>query len=269
MDPARAGLPQGKGRRTAGLRREELAVLARLSVDYVVRLEQGRASSPSVDVLAALGDALALNATERESLFRAAGHLPRAPRTVPATLSPGVRELIARMTSTPVGVFTAAITRIASNVLWDAIFGEVTTRVGREANVAWAHFTGLPGPALRGPAEVSGFEASLVSDLRAASLRYPEDEELAGMVSELMVRSARFKALWARADLVGWAPQRKTMRTPVGPIEFHCDLLTMPAEDLRIMVYTVPDGTADGRLLEKLVRSMAPPGERRSGASSR
>src|SRR5690242_17614545 len=86
--PEAAGLPVGRHRRTPGLRREELAQLAGISVDYVTRLEQGRASTPSGQVVEALSRALRLSGTERGHLFLLAGLVPPGPQTVPTHVTP-------------------------------------------------------------------------------------------------------------------------------------------------------------------------------------
>ena len=85
VSPAEAGLPAGPGRRTAGLRREELSTLAGISVDYIVRLEQGRARNPSPQLLRALAVALRLTDQERDHLYRVAGAAPPPPGVVPGT----------------------------------------------------------------------------------------------------------------------------------------------------------------------------------------
>src|SRR6201997_5179345 len=113
--PEAAGLAAGGRRRAAGLRREELAMLAGISVDYVTRLEQGRASSPSAQVVEALARALRLSGDERGHLFRLAGLVPPGPETVPAYITPSVQRLLDRMTGTPVAVYDAAWTLLMAN----------------------------------------------------------------------------------------------------------------------------------------------------------
>ncbi len=107
--PEAAGLPAGGHRRAAGLRREELALLAGISVDYVTRLEQGRATNPSEQVVEALGRALRLSAQEREHLFHAAGLVPPGQGTVPAYITPSVQRMLDRLTGTPVAVSDAIV----------------------------------------------------------------------------------------------------------------------------------------------------------------
>jgi transcriptional regulator with XRE-family HTH domain len=124
VSPEAAGLPVGGQRRAAGLRREELALLAGISVDYVTRLEQGRATNPSAQVVEALGRALRVSGAEREHLFTVAGLVPPGQGTVPAYLTPSVQRMLDRLTGTPVAVFDAAWTLLLANPLYVALMGE-------------------------------------------------------------------------------------------------------------------------------------------------
>ncbi|MEV6936718.1 helix-turn-helix domain-containing protein, partial [Streptomyces sp. NPDC051132] len=122
--PEAAGVPAGGQRRAAGLRREELAMLAGISVDYVTRLEQGRATNPSSQVVEALARALRLTEDERAHLFRLAGLVPPGPETVPTYLTPSVQRLLDRLTGTPVAVFDASWNLLLANAPYAALMGD-------------------------------------------------------------------------------------------------------------------------------------------------
>jgi len=107
LTPADVGLPPGRARRAAGLRREELAELAGVSVDYVVRLEQGRASTPSAQVVSALARALRLSRPERDHLYRLAGLQPPPDGMINDHIPPGMQRVLTRLGETPVAVFAA------------------------------------------------------------------------------------------------------------------------------------------------------------------
>ncbi|MCW2917662.1 MAG: transcriptional regulator, partial [Actinomycetia bacterium] len=139
VSPEAAGLPVGGHRRAAGLRREELALLAGISVDYVTRLEQGRATNPSEQVVEALGRALRLSGVEREHLFNVAGLVPPGQGTVPAYITPSVQRMLDRLTGTPVAVSDATWTLLLANPLYTALMGE---RHGNERNAVWRNFLG-------------------------------------------------------------------------------------------------------------------------------
>ncbi|MBY8884364.1 helix-turn-helix transcriptional regulator [Streptomyces sp. PTM05] len=253
VPPEAAGLPAGGQRRAAGLRREELALLAGISVDYVTRLEQGRATNPSTQVVEALARALRLSEEERAHLFRLAGLAPPGPETVPAFVTPSVQRLLDRFTGTPVAVFDASWTLLVANAPYAALMGDPSARRGNERNSVWRHFLG-PGPGVRRtPQAARDHEAALVADLREAAERYPADRRLQRLIGELRAGSERFADLWATGAVGRHEASRKTIDHPsVGPVTLDCDVLTVAGSDLRIMVYTAEVGTQDAERLALL-----------------
>jgi len=123
LQPVDVGLPAGSSRRTRGLRREELAWLAGISVDYLVRLEQGRATSPSTQVLAALSRALRLTIEERDHLYTVAGQAPPRRSSMPTHVPPSVQRLVDRLADLPVAVYDPAWTIITWNAAWGRAHG--------------------------------------------------------------------------------------------------------------------------------------------------
>ena len=252
--PEAAGLPTGRQRRAAGLRREELASLAGISVDYVTRLEQGRASNPSAQVVEALARALRLSRTERAHLFRLAGLAPPGPETVPTHITPSVQRVLDRLTGTPVAVYDAAWTLLMANPPYAALMGDPSGWRGNERNGVWRHFLG-PGTRTRhAPESLRAFETTLVADLRAAADRYPADQRLRRLVGQLRAGSERFAELWDSGAAGCHEAARKTIDHPhVGPLELDCDVLTVAGSDLRIMIYTAEPGTEDAARLALLI----------------
>lgn len=248
--PEAAGIPAGGQRRAAGLRREELAMLAGISVDYVTRLEQGRATNPSSQVVEALARALRLTEEERAHLFRLAGLVPPGPETVPTYLTPSVQRLLDRLTGTPVAVFDASWNLLLANAPYAALMGDPSGRRGYERNGVWRHFLG-PGPgARRTPQAERDREAALVADLRETSERYPADRRLRRLITELRAGSERFAELWDAGAVGRHQGSRKTIDHPqAGPVTLDCDILTVAGSDLRIMVYTAEPGTEDAERL--------------------
>ncbi|WP_165068116.1 helix-turn-helix transcriptional regulator [Marisediminicola senii] len=253
VNPADVGLPAGGGRRTSGLRREELAALAGISVDYIVRLEQGRAVNPSPQLLRALAIALRLSDSERDHLYRVAGAAPPSADVVPQHISPGVQRIVDRLSDVPMAVFTATHDIILWNPLWAAINGDPSTYSGIERNLVWRHFTsGHDGTEFDAQHE-EDFASDLAADLRTAVGRYPRDRALAQLVARLRSESTEFERRWAEAKVAEHRSSRKTVtNTPVGPILVDCDVLTAPGSDLRIVVYTVAPGTTDEARLDLL-----------------
>ena len=253
IGPASAGLPAGRQRRAAGLRREELALLAGVSADYITRLEQGRAASPSAQVLAALARALQLSEAERRHLFTLAGLPPPAAGQIRASLTPGVQRLLDQLDGTAVSVYDAAWTLIAWNPLWAALMGDPSVLHGRDRNVLWRHFTGQPGRVTHTPEQQAAFEASAVADLRSATARYPQDAYLRRLVADLRAASARFAGLWGAGAVGMHEADRKTIHHPdIGPLTLDCDVLTVHGSDLRVVVYTAARGSDDADRLSLL-----------------
>jgi transcriptional regulator with XRE-family HTH domain len=250
--PQTAGVPAGGRRRAAGLRREELAGLAGISVDYLTRLEQGRATSPSSQVVEALARALRLLDTERELLFRLAGQAPPGRDLVPARITPSVQRLLDRLAHTPVAVHDAAWNLLVANQPYDALMGETTSWRGIERNALWRHLAGPGSRTVHTPEEQARFEALLVADLRLTAARYPADRHLRLLIAELTSRSPRFAELWASGEVGSPQDQsrHKIIDHPdVGLIALDCDALVVAGDDLRITVYTAEPGTQDAERL--------------------
>ncbi len=253
LTPADAGLAAHGPRRAPGLRREELALLAGMSADYITRLEQGRASAPSVQVLTALARALRLTEAEREHLFVLAGQPLPGPGIMPTHLTPSLQRLLDQLSGIPVSVNDASWTLLAWNPLWAALVGDPAGSRGRDRNVLWRYFTGAPGRVTHTPEDEPRFEASAVADLRAAAARYPRDAGLRRLVADLREASPRFARLWDSREVGTHERDHKTVHHPeLGPITVDCDVLSVPAVDLRVVAFTAAPGSADADKLRLL-----------------
>lgn len=255
VQPSDVGLPTAGPRRTRGLRREELAALAGISVDYLVRLEQGRAVNPSPAVLAALARALRLDRAERDHLYLVAGHAAPKRTHIASHVTPGIQRLVDRLGDVPVAVYDAAWTIVLWNATWAALMGDPTALNGRERNLIWRTFTASTSRVTKTSAEATAYEQFAVSDLRRVIGIYPEDANLQRLVGDLRRISPRFDQLWQRHIVA--QPQAggpKTVQHPeVGPITLDCDVLTVTGTDLRLIVYTAEPSSPDAQKLD-LVR---------------
>ncbi|MXM62592.1 helix-turn-helix domain-containing protein [Streptomyces sp. HUCO-GS316] len=250
VSPETAGLPAGSHRRAAGLRREELAQLAGISVDYVTRLEQGRATSPSPQVVEALARALRLTSDGRAHLFQLAGLVPPGPEKVPAYITPSVQRMLDRLAGTPVAVFDAAWTQLLANPLYTALMGEWH---GNDLNAVWRSFLGTGTRVRHTPESRSALRAAQVADLRRTAGRYPADQRLQHLVSQLRAKSAEFDDLWESGAVGRHESARKTIDHPhVGALTLDCDVLVVAGNDLRIMIYTAEPGSQDAERLALL-----------------
>lgn len=252
LTPAEVGLPGGLRRRSPGLRREELALLAGVSADYLTRLEQGRAAAPSRQVVGALARALRLSTEEADHLHLLAGLAPPVGGTS-RHLTPGVQRLLDRLADTPVAVFDAGWHLLAANQVWAAAFGDPTGWEGRGRNVIWRHFTGAPTRVEQTPEQATAFSAALVADLRVVTGLHPDDAELQQLVAALRASSAHFRSLWEAGAHGAHTSSRKVLVHPaVGRVELDCDVLTVAGSDLHVVAYTAAPGTADAARLELL-----------------
>ncbi len=272
--PDAVGLPVGGRRRATGLRREELAGLAGISADYLTRLEQGRATSPSAQVVESLVRALRLSDAERDLAHRMAGHAAPGRDVVPTRITASVQRLLDRLDGTPVAVYDATWTLLTANAPYDALMGATTAWRGAEGNAVWRTLLGPRGRVVQSDREQAEHEARLVADLRRTAARYPGDRALRRLVAELTAASERFAALWDAGVQApaGEPSRRKTVEHPsVGRISLDCDTLVVAGDDLRLMVYTAEPASedADRLALAVVLGTQALVDERPSRAGAR
>ncbi|NAZ77963.1 helix-turn-helix domain-containing protein [Kineococcus sp. T13] len=254
-DAALAGVLPGvaaAARRAPGLRREELALLAGVSVDYLVQLEQGRATRPSAPVVAALSRALRLGAEDSALLHRAAGLAP-ATGSVARAVPEGLERMVTRLRQWPVAVYSADWWLLRWNPAWTALLGDSAALRGRARNVVWYEMT-QPNPRVRvDPGEGETFRDAIVGDLRVALLEHPHDAELTDLVDALRARSPEFVERWSAARPARYRGMRKHVDHPdVGALVLDGDVLQVPGCDLRTVVYSAAPGTRDAERLARL-----------------
>lgn len=251
LSPAAVGLPSGHARRATGLRREELAELTGISVDYVVRLEQGRAASPSAQVLASLARALQLTTDERDHLYRLGGLAPPTVGEISDHLPPGLHRVLNRLGDVGVAVFAADWRVIWWNRGWAALLGDPSSFPPAQRNFARDTFpVDGSGPRMAQWPVVSaapgGVEAAVVSDLRRATGRFPGSPRLRTLIAQLTAGNARFAELWAGGEVRAHREDHKVVHHPaVGPIDVDCDVMTDGDAELKIVVLTAAAGTED------------------------
>lgn len=241
------GRTDGRPRRTPGLRREEVAHRASMSVEYYTRLEQARGARPSPRILESLSTALELDGADRHRLFALAAAAPAAPRLVPRAVREHVVELLHRLPDTAAFVTAATYEAVAANPLAEALLGHLRT----EPNLARRHFV----QGRHWSREADGFAEVAVARLRAAATRYPADPGLAGLLGELRDGSAGFRALWASEPTTTPGHRAKTVEHPVaGRLQVSCDVLLVPEDDQQVVLVTAAPGSADERALRSLAR---------------
>jgi transcriptional regulator with XRE-family HTH domain len=243
LTPRDAGLPDTGRRRTPGLRRQEVAQLAGMSVDYYIRLEQGRGPRPSRQVLSALARALLLNGDEREYLFLTAGEVPPQPARPGREITPGIRHLLDGMPATPAYVVDAAYNILAWNQLAVPFIGDHAGRETDRNMIRWM-FRRPANDIVWSDADSVRFTRSTVADLRASYARYPGDQEIESLVGELLALSPLFAEMWSSYDVEVRGPMLKRIAHPrLGRLEFECQVLHIAETGQRIIAYCAAPGS--------------------------
>ncbi|MEV0288954.1 helix-turn-helix transcriptional regulator [Kribbella sp. NPDC050820] len=241
------GLHSGH-RRVPGLRREEVALLAGVSVEYYARLERGHLGGVSDSVLNALADALRLNEAERQhlsDLARTAGASPRTARRRRTTeeVRPGILAILESLTESPAFVRNGRLDLLAANELGQAMFAPVFATATRPANLARFNFL---DPAARTFYPDWNHSANTtVALLRTEAGRDPYNSKLTELVGELTTRSEEFSKRWAAHDVRLHHSGVKHFRHPeVGPLELRFEAMPLPADPgLTMTVYTAERGS--------------------------
>lgn len=252
LRPADVGLPAGVRRRTPGLRREEVAGLAGMSVDYLTRVEQGRGPRPSEAVLGGLARALRLTDAERDHLFDLAGAAPPAPGRIRSAVRPSVLRLMDRFTDLPAVLLDAKCDVLAWNPLAAALLGDLSAVPHAQRNVAWQAFLGS-GRVEVSPDGRERLDRAIVSDLRRTAARYPADPGLARLIAELRAESDRFERLWTLRELDERHGDTKRIRHPeLGVLELDCNVLHVHGDDQTLLVYSAAPGSRAAEALALL-----------------
>jgi transcriptional regulator with XRE-family HTH domain len=253
LRPRDVGLPDGQRRRTPGLRRQEVAQLAGLSVDYYIRLEQARGPRPSRQVLSALARALTLTSDERGYLFLVAGEEPSPASGPSREVAAGIRHLIDAMPQTPAYVVSAKYDILAWNQLATYFIGDLSGFAEDDRNMVRWMFARPADDGYWSDQDAVAFTRSVVADLRAAYARYPGDQSIAALVGELLALSPEFAAMWAEHEVGGRHPVVKRLDHPLaGPLEFECQVLHIADSDQRLIAYVAPPGSATATAFQRL-----------------
>jgi transcriptional regulator with XRE-family HTH domain len=243
LTPRDAGLPDTGRRRTPGLRRQEVAQLAGMSVDYYIRLEQGRGPRPSRQVLSALARALLLNGDEREYLFLTAGEAPPQPPRPGREITPGIRHLLDGMQATPAYVVDAAYNILAWNQLAVPFIGDHAGGETDRNMIRWM-FRRPDTDTVWSDADSLRFTRSMVADLRASYARFPGDREIESLVGEMLALSPLFAEMWSSYDVEVRGPMLKSVRHPrLGLLEFECQVLHIAETGQRLIAYCAAPGS--------------------------
>jgi transcriptional regulator with XRE-family HTH domain len=245
LQPEDVGLTRGPRRRTNGLRREEVAALSGMSVDYYSRLEQERGPQPSEQMIAAIARGLHLSLEERDHLFRLAGH--NAPVRISRSdhVNPGLLRILDRLQDTPAQVITSLAETLVQTPLAAALLGNETKYTGLARSMIYRWFTDDPDARRLYPTENHPLHSRLfASDLRSAYSREGAQSRAGTLVEALLARSAEFSALWGEHE-VGLSHDRskRIHHVELGVLELDCQILIDPDQAQALLVFTATPGT--------------------------
>lgn len=253
LQPEDVGLARGTRRRTAGLRREEVALLSHMSTDYYARLERGTGPTPSEQMLISLAQGLHLSLAERDHLFRLAGHQPPTRDSGTEHVSPGMLRVLDRLDDTPAEIVTELGETLRQSRLGVALLGDASLRTGPARSLGYRWFTD-PTTRLAYPSE----EQAALSRVYAAGLRElvatrGPHSRAAELARDLRLCSEEFAALWDTHVVGARPPEIKRFHHPeVGHLDLSCQTLLDPDHSHRLLVFTAQPGSESAEKLRLL-----------------
>jgi transcriptional regulator with XRE-family HTH domain len=253
LQPEDVGLPRGPRRRTAGLRREEVAALSGVSGDYYSRIEQRRGPVPSEQILAALAQGLHLTIEERDHLFQLAGHaVPRHIRRGDH-INAGMMRVLDRMQDTPAQVENLLGETLKQTRPAVALLGEETAYTGLERSRIYRWFTNPRARAIFPEDDHDHHSRNLTAQLAAVHARTGKDSPAGTLVDALRARSREFARIWDEHPVVGPYCEPKRIRHPdLGTLELYGQTLLDPDQFQTLIVFTALPGSESHDKLQLL-----------------
>jgi MmyB-like transcription regulator ligand binding domain/Helix-turn-helix domain len=253
LRPGDVGLTSGPRRRTEGLRREEVAALCGMSVDYLARLEQQRGPQPSDQMLAAIARGLRLTQDERDHLFQLAGR--NAPqRALRAThVNPGMMRVLDRLYDTPAQVVTGLGEVLVQNQTATALLGDASQYTGKQRSLIYRWFTDVDTRRIYPPEDHEVHSRAFAADLRTVVSREGNASRAAAMVRELREVSPEFERVW-EAHEVGLirSDLKRIVHPELGVLELHCQMLFDFGQSQALLVFTATPGSESYEKLQLL-----------------
>jgi transcriptional regulator with XRE-family HTH domain len=252
LKPDDVGLSAGTRRRTAGLRREEVAQLAHMSTDFYARLEQARGSRPSEQTTAALARALRLTPDERDHLYQLAGHTAPLRGYRSDHASPGLSRVLQSLHA-PAQIVSDLGVVLGRNAMGRLLLGDEAQDAGLRRGLIYRWFVDPPETRIFAPEEHGRHSRDYVAMLRAVHGRDPHDPEVLDLLEHLLRESPEFAELWELHEAHGRQGSLKCIVHPlVGRITLDCQILSSENVTERLIVFTAAADSADAKQLELL-----------------
>ncbi|RIX28491.1 helix-turn-helix transcriptional regulator [Amnibacterium setariae] len=253
LQPEDVGLGRSARRRAEGLRREEVAALCDMSVDYYSRLEQARGPQPSVQMLAAMARGLRLTLDERDHLFRLAGHTAPARRMRSQHVTPGLMRVLDRLADTPAQVMGEMGETLVQTGPARALFGDETRFRGPMRSIAYRWFMDPSSRDVYPEEDHAATSRLFVADTRAALAKLGPGSPAAEIVDAMLSGSPEFARLWAVHEVGARPPQDKRLQHPeVGVMTLQCQVLSDLEQNQTLLVLTAEPGSEDADKLQLL-----------------
>ena len=253
LQPEDVGLPRGQRRRTAGLRREEVAAICHISADYYSRLERERGPHPSESMIASIAQGLHLTLGERDHLFRLAGHNPPARGATSEHISPGLLRIFDRLVDTPAEIVTELGETLRQTPLGIALTGDTTRYTGPARSLGYRWFTDPATRALYHPDDHALHSRVFAAGLRTmVTLRGP-DSRAAHLMKLLLADNEDFRAVWDEHEIgIHYNGVKRYVHHEVGDLELTCQILLDPDQSHVLLVYTAAPGSESYEKLQLL-----------------
>jgi len=253
LQPEDVGLSRGSRRRAEGLRREEVAALCDMSVDYYSRLEQGRSPQPSEQMLAAIARGLRLTLDERDHLFRLGGHNAPVRALRSEHISPGLMRVLDRLQDTPAQVVSELGEILLQSATARVLFGDETQLTGMSRSIVYRWFTDPIARDVFPDEERPAQSRNLTADLRTVYAKYGSSSRAGAVVDALLVQSPEFAELWAAHEINSVHSYEKRLQNPeVGVLTLQCQLLHDHDQGQSLLIYTASPGSDSYHKLQLL-----------------
>jgi transcriptional regulator with XRE-family HTH domain len=253
LQPEDVGLPRGRRRRTGGLRREEVAVLSDMSIDYYSRLEQQRGPHPSEQMLASLARGLRLSLEERDHMFHLAGYATPQRALRADHLTPGMMRIFDGLEDAAAQVVTYLGETLKQTRLSKALVGDESLHTGLARSLHYRWFTD-PATRLIYPEDDHPAHSRLIAaDLHRVYTRDSKDSRAAAIVDALLAKSPEFAGIWREHPVAGpYCAPKRVQHPQLGLLELHCQILIDPDQSQLLLVHTASPGSESYEKLQLL-----------------
>lgn len=253
LQPEDVGLSRGPRRRAEGLRREEVAALSDMSVDYYSRLEQSRGPQPSEQMLAAIARGLRLSMDERDHLFRLGGHNAPVRALRSEHISPGLMRVLDRLQDTPAMVMSELGETLLQTGPSRAIFGDETRLTGMARSVVYRWFTDPTSREVYPAEDHPMHSRNFTADARTAYAKFGPSSRIGAIVAALQQESPEFVELWAAHEVNSvHSYEKRLQNAEVGVMTLQCQLLHDLEQGQSLLVFTATPGTESYEKLQLL-----------------